>query len=485
MSQFTGRPVEQRYNMRMRWGRVFKVLFWIQAGINLVGALGPEISFDALWYHLPAARMLSERGIWGVIPGGLLYTTGLPRLVTYANSLLLDAGRWLSLESPEILPKLLSYLMGLFSAHLIYRIARRYTGSAPAWAASAMWYASIVVGWQSIAAYVDLHRTFFTLLAVWFTLDVLEGKGRLSSVKSGLMWGLAYSTKILAGVDLFFMTFVLTLSTSRIARSFVVIVLLAGSIASVWGILNVVQGYHFFYPMVGVSARMPLDFSLRDSHLWSPLLLFIHPQHRTGPLLLVLGILAGKKVLQSLPKPLTLTALSLFLSWWFAPATIWKGDGRYFLPAMAVLSVSGGIIWYRLRGTRRRLATFCIVGQCLFGIVYRAIANTKFVPYIMGYESKTEFLSTHLNFAFGDWYDTDGWIGEHLGEQEYLVMGVHNTYYLPGSLWQHESWSPYSTCFPYVLIQGEPTQTLGDTEKWTPVHTVERTHTTVYETHCF
>lgn len=467
----------------MPWKRIFIILFWVQAGVNLVGALGPEISFDSLWYHLPAARMLVERGIWGVIPGGLLYTTGLPRLITYVNALLLAVGQWLSLPSPEILPKLLSYVMGLLSAHMIYKIGRRYASPDASWAAAAMWYASIVVGWQSMVAYVDLHRTFLTLAAVWFTLATIEEKRRFDSVKAGLMWGIAYSTKILAGVDLFFLTLTLVLSKYRNYRSLITIVGIAGVIASLWGVFNVLQGYHFFYPMVGVSTPMPINFSLRESHLWSPFLLFFHPQHRTGPLILILMLFAGKTILR-MPRSLLIIAGSLFLSWWFAPATIWKGDGRYVLPALATFSILGSYIWKELAGTRRKIATLCILGQCIFGIGYRMAANAKFVPYLVGLESKADFLNSHLNFSYGDWYDTDGWVTQNLSHTKYLVVGVHNTYYLPGELWEHESFSSSSTCYPYVLIQDEPTLPAIDTQSWTLIHSVERTKTRIYETHC-
>src|SRR3989344_8129177 len=37
--------------------RPYILLFCILAGINLIGALGPELSFDALWYHLTLPKI--------------------------------------------------------------------------------------------------------------------------------------------------------------------------------------------------------------------------------------------------------------------------------------------------------------------------------------------------------------------------------------------------------------------------------------------
>ncbi|PJA22446.1 hypothetical protein COX59_02860, partial [Candidatus Beckwithbacteria bacterium CG_4_10_14_0_2_um_filter_47_25] len=60
--------------------RLFLGLLIIQAGVNLVGALGPELGFDALWYHLSEAQLFLQRGSIAPIPGNLLYWSGLPRL---------------------------------------------------------------------------------------------------------------------------------------------------------------------------------------------------------------------------------------------------------------------------------------------------------------------------------------------------------------------------------------------------------------------
>lgn len=383
----------------MNWNRLFKVLFWIQVGVNLVGALAPERGFDALWYHLPIGRMLVERGIWGTIPGGLLYYSGMPRLMDYGYGALLWLGR--GMESPESLAKVMHWSMGVGSG-LILRVMG-------GWSAAVLWYSSILVGWLSVSAYVDLARTLAVLTAFWFL-------GQKRPFQSAIMMGIAYSVKLLSGLE----AVGLAIGWGWIQRDWRKALSYAATVAPFvlfWGGLNLWQGHPFFYPLG--------SFGIVSEHVgwqWSYL---------AGPMI---------------------------------------GDGRYVLPEIALAAV-----WL----TRQRWfapAKIAIVGVACFGIVYRAGANVRYVPYLMGLESKQALMGEYLNFDYGDWYDLDGWVGTNLGDKRYLVIGVHNTYYLPGSKWEHESWANSGECFPYVLTQGEVTAK----EHWQQVYLNEATKTRVF-----
>src|SRR3989344_9593245 len=48
-------------------------LLIIQSLINLIGALGPELGFDALWYHLTFPKLYIQNHSVLHIPGSLLY----------------------------------------------------------------------------------------------------------------------------------------------------------------------------------------------------------------------------------------------------------------------------------------------------------------------------------------------------------------------------------------------------------------------------
>lgn len=400
----------------MKYKRTLIFLLVVQASVNLVGALGPELSFDSLWYHLPLARMVAERGQWGVVPGGLLYYSGLPRLMEWVNAGLLWGGQRLQMGSPETLPKLLSWVIGILCAQIIYKIGRRFADKTTSLMMVVVWYGSLVVGWQSMVVYTDLARTLLVLWAVWYTLEL--------SVGWAAWWiGLAYSVKILSGLE----AVGLGLAGIYLARDWkwgLKYLALVAPWVLVWGWLNLRQGYPWFYP------------------------------------------LSSLKIIES------------HVSWsWRAMIGPMIGDGRYILPELAIMIIAI-MKWGRdLGGKWRNGLTIGVLIIAGLGITYRAVANSKFMPVLLGYESRHEFLTKHLNFGYGDWYDTDGWVKENLAAKRYLVVGVHNTYYLPGKSWEHESWAEREGCFPYALVQGE----YQVHPEWELIYTVERTKTRVYK----
>src|SRR5579872_1096003 len=56
-------------------------LLGIQIAINFVGVLGPELGFDALWYHLPLPKLYLISHSISYIPGGLLFYSTMPKLI--------------------------------------------------------------------------------------------------------------------------------------------------------------------------------------------------------------------------------------------------------------------------------------------------------------------------------------------------------------------------------------------------------------------
>src|SRR5258708_2606943 len=59
----------------------FILLFILLALVNLIGVLGPDLAFDALWYHLTLPKLyLLHHSIYH-IPGGLLSYSDMPKLV--------------------------------------------------------------------------------------------------------------------------------------------------------------------------------------------------------------------------------------------------------------------------------------------------------------------------------------------------------------------------------------------------------------------
>lgn len=147
--------------------------------VNLIGALGPELGFDALWYHLTEAKLFLSRGSIDPIPGNLLYWSGLPRL-----------GEMIYMFLPG---KLVHWFFGVLAAFFIYRLGGL--------ASALLWYSTFLVGWLSTTAYVDLMATAFLLAALYFhhfkrlIFLILAGATKLQAIIYGLAitlipWGL-------------------------------------------------------------------------------------------------------------------------------------------------------------------------------------------------------------------------------------------------------------------------------------------------------
>ncbi len=450
-------------------GGVFRFLFFLQAGVNLVGALGAELSFDALWYHLPIARLIAERGWWGVIPGGLLYYSGLPRVMEFVNAFLLSVGSRLGFESPEILVKLLHLLFGMMSAGMIFRIARRYSNAGLSWMAAALWYSTLTVGWLSISSYVDLVRICLVLVSAWYFLEFAEKGRRRAVVSAAVFMGLAYSTKMMSIVDALLLSVLIgcfaatRLDTRGVIWTVSKYVLTVSFFVLFWGILNLIHGYNFFYPLFSKYNFMS-DYSIwRYDVFFGPIWVFFDPRYRTGPAALILligvvfcGFLKNKKY-----RALVFLTATLTLSWYLIPRT---GMGRFFLLPLALILTLVAAGFADAQNNWKKWGVAIAILQSTIGVVYRGVANAKFVPYLLGNESKEEFLARELKFDYGDYYDVGKVVEKEVGQKRYLVVGVHNTYYLPGKF-DHESWAEDGYCYPYALVRGE----YGAKESWQQV----------------
>jgi hypothetical protein len=106
------------------------------------------------------------------------------------------------------------------------------------------------------------------------------------------------------------------------------------------------------------------------------------------------------------------------------------------LPYLPALSLVAGEIFFVLSKSKRYRYYYLSLIAMVFviaisSLVYRAVAVSKYIPYLMGRESKQQFLLAHLNFAFGDFIDIDGGIQKRLAPRDVvLLIGFHNLYYV-------------------------------------------------------
>lgn len=350
------------YSLRLvRGTTLFAVLVALQVVVNLVGALGPELGFDALWYHLTIpAIWLREHRIFFI--GGNLYYSAMPKLI----DMLYVWG-----ETPA---KIMHLVFGLLSVAVTYKIARKWLDQKWAMLAAVIFYSNLVVGWQSITAYVDLGRTFFETLAFYLLVNK-------KIYKSAIVLGLAISTKLLALGSLPIFVILLLMNKERI-KTVINYLLIVVGVASPWFIFAWINTGNPVYPIFsGYRLDWNWDFNiLRLADPINPIYVMVVP----------MVIWLRRK----LPAALVIYCLLSFIVWFLTPRT---GGGRFLLPYLPAWSVLAAVLIYRLRD--KFLKKFFVAAVMVLAIVsvgYRAAANAKYLPVILGKESKQDFLVKFL-----------------------------------------------------------------------------------------
>jgi hypothetical protein len=190
------------------------------------------------------------------------------------------------------------------------------------------------------------------------------------------------------------------------------------------------------------------------SNIISDLLnLFIYANDPISPIYLAslpLLIILYRKAKQEFKIFYIYSLLGLLL-WYLTPRI---GGGRFILPYLPAFSV---LVVYSISKLKHiKLKNFLLIVIILISlssIGYRALANRKYIPVILGKETKSEYLSTHLNFSFGDFYDTDGYFNNHLKSTDtVLLYGFHNLYYVDFNFID-SSWVKKGNSFNYIAVQ--------------------------------
>ncbi len=433
-------------------------LLILQFLINLIGALGPETAFDALWYHLTLPKLYLLRGSIYHIPGTLLYYSDMPKLgeMLYTLSLSLNGAT---------IAKLTHLLFGVLTTLSVYGLSRKYLPRTPALMAAVVFYASLVVAWESTTAYVDLIRAFYEVMALWAYLLWYETRRGRWFIISALLVGAAITAKLLAlsSLAIFLILFITTglrgheklLSVVRRVALYAATSLL---VPLPWFIFAFIHTGNPIYPVFDPNFKIHSYFSfsifnpvnfITDS--WN---LFLYSSDPINPLyimLLPLIVLYYKKF-DWQEKLITIYCLLGFLSWYLLPRL---GGGRFILAYLPVFSLLAGIVIYRLRNNAllEKYLTLLVIVVAVSSIGYRGLANARYLPVLFGRESKQEFLTRHLNFSFGDFYDTDNYFKTHIKPgDKVLLYGFHNLYYIDFPFID-SSWVKKGDTFNYIAVQ--------------------------------
>ncbi len=410
------------------------LLLLLQSLINLIGVFGPEISFDALWYHLTLPKLYILWHSIFHIPGNLLYYSDMPKLaeMLYTAAMIL---------ANEYFAKLIHYSFAVLTLIAIYKLSRKYLSKNLSLLAALIFYSNLVVGWESITAYVDLARTFFEVMAFWGFVNWIEKKEKKWLIVSGVMLGFTATTKIVAYgsllifLALFTYQFYLGKDKARVLiKNFFLFCFFSILIPLPWFIFSFVNTGNPFYPYFtnavvdsGRTFVLPnLSFILEDLYTF-----FLRLNDPISPIYLIVVplIIVNFKKYSPRAKELVIYTFISVVIWYLA---LENRGGRFIMPYLPVFSI---LAMYSIKQlTSKYLYNFLIIVAVLISIIsigYRGVANAKFIPFILGKETKSEFLTKNLNFSFGDFYDTDNYFKNNVkSSDKVLLYGFHNLYYV-------------------------------------------------------
>jgi len=408
------------------------VLLFTQLLINLVGVLGPEISFDALWYHLTIPKIFLSQHTVFHIPGNLLYYSDMPKNMEMIYIAAISLGT-------ETLAKLVHFIFGILIVLVVYRIGKKYLGIKYALLACLIFVSNLVFGWESITAYIDLGRTFFEIIALYFILAWAKTKDVKNIYKSSIMVGFAIATKLIAlasipiflGIILFVCLITNPASKKSLVKYLFIFTFISFLIPMPWFIFSFINTGDPFYPFLSFLKLSSGNIFSLQYFIASFKELFVYSQDPINPIyIIVLPLIFVGFIKFKTPSKIIVIYcfLSLFF-WYFTPKL---GGGRFILPYLPAFSILAAYAIKEIKG--RFLGRYLIILVFIFSLLsifYRGVANYKFLPVVLGKETKTQFLSNKLNFKFGDFYDTDNYFKTHIKLTDIVLLyGFHNLYYI-------------------------------------------------------
>lgn len=439
-----------KFQIRNRKFKLLFLLFSLFAFVNLIGALSPEISFDALWYHLTIPKIFINSHKIFFIEGNLFYYSLMPKLgeMLYIPGLMFGN---------EIIPKLTQWFFGILTSIVVYKISRKYFDEKISFLAVIVFYGNLVVSWESTVAYIDLIRTFFEVMGLLGFINWYETRDRKWLIESAVMVGFAMCTKNLAIGSLIIFS-VLFFFTEKDLKKIIKNILLFSSVAIFtalpWYIYSFLFSNNPFYPFF--DSRIEYETISRFNFTQIPYdicTFFLKLADPISPLYLIFLPLIIY-YFRKFDKPIKIIGIYTFVAfliWFLTPRT---GGGRFILPYLPAFSILVLASIYQIKNLKLRKYSFILI-LIVFSInlIYRTVATSRSLPVVLGIESKSDYLSKKLNFNFGDFYDIDGFFKDNISENDrVLLYGFHNLYYA-NFPFIHETYVKPGDSFNFIATQ--------------------------------
>lgn len=328
---------------------LFLILILIQLSINLIGTLGPELAFDALWYHLtlPKIYLLNHKLLF--IPGGLFYYSAMPKLAEMLYVPMLALGS-------QIYPKLLHFFFGLLSILVVYRISRLYLSKKISIITCAIFISSLSFDWLQITAYIDLFRTFYEGLSFFYLLKFVKNKNKNDLLKTGILIGFAIATKLISLFDLSFINLFLIIFFLKEKhysnetflykiKDLIIFNLISIVIPLPWFMFSYLNTNSFIYPFLSKIYPNNFSFKILDPMYFIKITwdIFSNSSDPLSPMFLIFIpiVLFSIRKFKKGKFYLILLSILIYLAWYLTPLT---GGGRFILPFTIIFSVICGLI---------------------------------------------------------------------------------------------------------------------------------------------
>lgn len=393
--------------------------------LQFIGALAPEIKFDALWYHLTEAKTYLEEGQIRTFypPAQLSQSSVTPRLQDMLYVLTL------AFWPTEQLSKLLNFSFGVLSLLGVYAVGRRLADSTVGLMAATLFSSFPIFGWLAQTAYIDLSVVFYSALVVL----IFFAGAPVGLFTSFVVLGLFISTKIWALIILPVIFGYQLYQTRSLDRA---IPPLAGAlfIASPW----------FFEALITTGNPVFPIFSLNQPELlggytsatewlvkgwphqfWPNFKRFF--VHDFALLALIPGLLATQLLnFKNLNLKLLMVGVATYLLFSF----ISNPDPRFLLPFVVVPTVLLTKLWVEQGSLVKVVA----------GLAMLAIAVGSFLPLyfrtessfgvVFARESRQAYLERELGENVHTFIDVGNEVGRRLGPGDRAVVLVHNMFYI-------------------------------------------------------
>jgi dolichyl-phosphate-mannose-protein mannosyltransferase len=222
-------------------------LLAVFVGLNLLGAMVPEIFYDALSHHLLLPSLFWRHH--GFFPITVENTfVGMPFLVQMLFALALPVGG-------ERLAHLVHLSFGVLSALAAFDFGRRFAGRRTGLLAALLFYANPLVGVISWKGTVALGTAFYKFLAIYAAALALEGNEpnprelALAGAFAGLAMGTYYQAWPLAGILAVFVAWkLLPLGRVKAARALMTFMGPMAAASIVWPLRDCVLFGNPIYP---------------------------------------------------------------------------------------------------------------------------------------------------------------------------------------------------------------------------------------------